>query len=77
MSMSGVMKKSAIVLAMAKATSAADWNYASNGADWVDVDAACGLENQSPINLFSEESASFNYPVIGKNGDIVEKNYEN
>ena len=40
-------------LLLASSTMAATWDYKKNGADWVDVYAACGKENQSPIDLLT------------------------
>ena len=38
---------------LATSASAASWNYATNGADWPNDFSACGLTNQSPIDLVS------------------------
>ena len=65
-------------------SSAASWNYATNGADWGDVNAggdpACLLSNQSPINLVSynkDDKESFPYKTYPSTDDMYRKSYSN
>ena len=65
---------------LAATTYAADWNYATNGADWVNVNADCGLSNQSPIDLISynpEKKDDFPYKKYDATDDMYTKSYSN
>lgn len=56
---------------------AASWDYASNGADWTSVAAACGENNQSPINLISPDAEEFTYKIYKSTDDMIQKSYSN
>ena len=59
---------------MLAATQAADWNYATNGADWPDAFPECGATNQSPIDLKTDTSG---YQIFGAADDDITKIYSN
>jgi len=52
-----------------------------NGRDWKDLATTgtneCGMTNQSPINLFTEDNAGFNYKVYEAKDDAITKDYSN
>ena len=51
-----MLQKTSLLLAF---VAAQEWDYASNGADWADLDIAdneCGGANQSPIDLYGREA---------------------
>jgi len=56
---------------------AASWDYASNGADWTSVNATCGNNNQSPINLISPSADEFTYKIYKSTDDMIQKMYSN
>jgi carbonic anhydrase len=60
--------------AFVASTQAADWNYAQNGADWPDLEAACGATNQSPIDLKTDTSG---YTIFDAADDDITKIYQN
>ena len=55
------------------------WDYSTNGKDWPTIAGyeACGLSNQSPINLISRDHEDFAYPVIKAKDDDFIKSYSN
>ena len=41
----------ASLMALGVNAAGGNYNYKTNGADWPNIDPACGATNQSPINL--------------------------
>lgn len=65
----------AIALAgLANQVSAGDYNYITNGADWPAAYPDCGLTNQSPIDLKTDENA---YKTYDFQDDSFNKIYTN
>lgn len=67
---------------LASATSAAEWNYEKNGADWPELTIEgktneCGDAAQSPINLISLDSSDFSYEIYEADKDTFTKDYSN
>ena len=64
------------VSALMSSASAAggSYNYITNGADWPSDSPDCGLTNQSPIDLKTEEGA---YPTYYFTDDKFNKIYTN
>ena len=67
---------------LASATSAAGWNYETNGADWPELTIEgktneCGDAAQSPINLISVDSSDFAYKIYEAEKDTFTKDYSN
>jgi len=50
------------------------FSYAQNGLDWKNDNPACGLTNQSPIDLSTAANAYKRYPSAG---DMFTKSYSN
>lgn len=77
---------SKLSLFVASASSAAVWNYATNGADWPSLSATdvpdnlCGSTNQSPIDLISynpDKKEDFPYKRYPATEDQYRKSYSN
>jgi len=73
------MKKYAAAIALAGLTSevsaiGSGYDYATNGADWPAAFADCGLTNQSPIDLKTDENA---YKTYDFQDDSFNKIYTN